>query len=277
MSAIHPVPFITRGLVYRNDIETTGSLARGAETDPGFPMTNPTFRTDGDILICEGTSTGTTSGFDINLNLSGSPIRASLFGVRAKSGSKTAFNGFIIDFFSGSTLIASPIINTGSFRFYSGSLSPNYVDKIVINLDANAVGLVNSYLDFIQLYNENVELRYINNPSSYSLKKRVIELSPPMREQGILQHLGAESPRINIDGVIISDSAFTAQQYRDKLVDVWQEGNWQFLYTDMINYKFIPESVEITQLPSVPNYYQFRMELRQYTTISANSGSYNLS
>jgi len=282
LSLTHNIPFITRGIIFRDDFQDTGSWIRGG---PGLTARVVTFSTDGDIVTILVTGSGASTA-GIVRSLSGSPIRPPYtnIAVRLSSGSNDSTAVVSVVLYSGSLSETSGGLNpTTKFNVFTGSLSGNvssYVDKIEIGgsapLPTGSNGSGSTFCDFIMFYKENVELRYINNPAAISLKKRIIEQAPPMREQGIIQVIGAESPRIDIDGIIFSDTIFTAQEYRDKLIDVWQEGNWQFLYTDMINQKYIPENLDITQVPGVVDYYQYRFGLRQWSTISASSGSYNL-
>lgn len=277
-AAINTIPFITKGIVYRNDFSDSGSLIVGQQ----IQITSGSFSTDGDILTIQGFSTG-ASTMEVLLNLSGSPIpitSATRIGVRFKTGSGIAGN-IQINMYSTNNLASLGGFTTSNFLFYSGSafgFGFPTIDKFGFQINSINSGTTGfGFIDFIMVYNDELPFNSITNKGSYELKRRVIEHAAPMREQGIIQNLGSSSPIIDLDGIFINDSSFTAQNYRDKLISLWSEGTYQYLNTDFINGKFIPEDIAITQLAGVPNYYQFTLKLRQYSVISATAQNYNLS
>ena len=157
-------------------------------------------------------------------------------------------------------------------------ITSNYIDKIEFRLE----GLSNNcsgQFDFIQLYQQNLPLRYIKNQAKIELKRRVIELDAPGREQGITQVLGSYSPALELDGVFVNDSDFTAQSYRDNLISIYNENNYQWVYTELYEQKFFPEDISLTEMAGVTNYYPYNIKLREFSLITAASGSsvYNIS
>ena len=270
---IFNTPFITRGIFFRNDFLTSGSLTQ----DTVSLVTNNTFYTDGDILTI--TAQGNLGVYTIGLSLSGSPITSGSFAIRAGVNGTA---GLSVNFLSGSTGTGYTLFGAASsFNLFTGSVNAianinSYIDKIQFQLNSPFPS-GSALIDFIQFYSENIPLRYINNSASYALKKRVIPLDAPMREQQIIQVLGSESPVVDLDGVFISDLDFTAQNYRDKLISVWNEGTYQWLQTDFIGAKFILDNTTIDELPGIPSYYKWTGQFKQYSPISASGQNYNLS
>jgi hypothetical protein len=274
LGTLGPTPFMTRGIIFRNDFIDTGSvvLSWTDNTDTGT-----TFFTNGD----EMTVIGTGSGFiAVDLSQSGSPLVANnQFIIRVKSGSNVG--DLVIYFYSGSLFnfaytIQTTSFSNGNYFVFTGS-ALGYADKIVLSFGHKFVGFTSYIFDFVQTYQENIPLRYINNRASYSLKKRIVPQDAPMREQQIVQTLGSESPIVDLDGVFITDTDFTAQNYRDKLINVWQEGNYQWLQTDFIGAKFIVVDPAIDEVPGIINYYKWSASFIQYTPIGATLQNYNLS
>src|SRR5438552_2480195 len=91
---IFNTPFITRGIFFRNDFLTSGSLTQ----DTVSLVTNNTFYTDGDILTI--TAQGNLGVYTIGLSLSGSPITSGSFAIRAGVNGTA---GLSVNFLSGST------------------------------------------------------------------------------------------------------------------------------------------------------------------------------
>jgi hypothetical protein len=218
----------------------------------------------------------------LTISLSGSPVTTPLLATRFKTGSNLVpGNDLQINVFSGSTSGSLLALSTGSFSFYSGSVPSQvngYIDRVQLQLNASgSAGLTGSILtDFIQFYTENIPLRYINNSASYALKKRIIPQDIPMREQQVVQTLGSESPIVDLDGVFITDTDYTAQNYRDKLINLWAESNYQWLQLDFIGAKFIIQDPTINEIAGVPNYYKWSASFIQYTPTGATLQNYNL-
>src|SRR5947209_8456029 len=269
MSITHTIPFLTKGIVYRNDFTETGSLTSLNLLSPG------TFFTNGDIITLTGSTASSPQALEVQTSLSGSPIitgSTNNIMIRYNTGS----NSFMqVVFYSGSSgvTIQLPFPSSGLFVVWTGSLSTissligstlgGYIDKIGIQVVSTTNGSLQSQADFWQFYNENLRFNSITNKGDYSFMRRVIELEAPMREQGIVQTLGSKSPTVDIDGVFINDADFTAQNYRDKIMSIYNEANFQWFQSDFIGAKFVPEDISITELAGVQNYYQFRMKLRQ--------------
>jgi hypothetical protein len=239
--------------------------------------------------------TGLGSSIVINSTYTGNRL---LFGVVAQSGSSalSPTNGQLVTnlspaFYpslmgvqlsgSGAITITGTTTNTTSDWIGLGlDLIPN-VPITTYSTDGDILNVVfqnggSGSVDFIQLYQENVPLLYVDDKASYALKKRVVPIDAPMREQQIIQTLGSESPTVDLGGVFITDTTYTAQNYRDKLLNIWQEGNYQWAQFDFIGAKFIIEDVSIDEVPGVINYYKWTTTLRQYTPTSATLQNYNL-
>src|SRR5437660_626123 len=104
----HNTPFITKGILFRNDFVDSGSLIEVSTAG----VTNHTFYTDGDVLTLTATRFISNS-YGVALSLTGSPLTNN-FAIRLSTGSN--ITDFQIYFYSGSS-------NT-FVSFNNGFLSP---------------------------------------------------------------------------------------------------------------------------------------------------------
>jgi len=293
MSSIHTIPFITQGILFRDDCVQTGSYSIGSS----FNGSIVSYSTDGDILTIN--ASGSPNGY-ASIIINTVPVTANSFAFRAKLGSGMNVSGKCdLILYSGSTsqlfsiantdfvvLTGSTINLTSTSAEYSASdysfldyftlggvvITNNYIDKIEFRLE----GLSNScssQFDFVQLYQQNFPFRYVKNQAKFDLKRRIAELDVPGRDQGIIQSLGSHSPVLELDGVFVNDMDFTAQSYRDNLLSIYNEKNYQWVYTNLIEQKFYPEDISLTEIAGITNYYPYNIRLREFTLISATSGS----
>jgi len=295
MSVTHTTPFITHDIKYINDLESTGSLLIGTSLTGSII----TYSTDGDILTISGTgSNNGIASLAVNITPVIPPYANFIFRARTGSGLSStgksqlvlwsgsrAFNTFDITDYKMTALTGSTIggIDPGhylaadytatDYRTVLTNESSGYIDKIEFRLAGLTSNTGSGQFDFVIIHRRNIPLRYINSSASLTLKKRIVELQAPKREQGILQQIKSESPVLNLEGIVITDEEFSAQDYRDMIFDLYREGKYQWLYTDFIEQKFKPEQLELTQYPSQLNYYGFRLGLREFSVISADSGS----
>ena len=177
-STIHVIPFITQGIIYRDDFIKTGSYSIGSSSNGSILS----YSTDGDILTIN--ASGSPNGF-ASIIISNTPTTANVFAFRAKIGSGMDVSGKCdLVLYSGSSFQVYSINSSTGFSVLTGStsglfvsaeysaadysyldyftaginsLSNNYVDKIELRLEGLGVNSFGQF-DFVQLYQQNFPL-----------------------------------------------------------------------------------------------------------------------
>lgn len=134
--------------------------------------------------------------------------------------------------------------------------------------------------DFLQFYREELTLPAVSEPLRFSLPRTVVELPIPTREGGVLQDIGSDSPRLEIAGSLLATTSpnnYTANQWWNVLVELWLEGNWQWITSDRVNYKYQIEELILTQQPGVANtFFPFKMRLKKVDVLSATTQTFSV-
>ena len=121
MSSLHITPFITQGIVYRDDCKQTGSYLIGSS----FSGSILSYSTDGDILTIN--ASGSPSGH-ASIIINNTPVIANSFAFRAKTGSGMDTSGKCdLILYSGSTSQLYTI-NSNNFTVLTGSTTGSAFD-----------------------------------------------------------------------------------------------------------------------------------------------------
>lgn len=132
--------------------------------------------------------------------------------------------------------------------------------------------------DFIFIFKETLTLPAVTKPLQFSLPRTLPELPIPNRDGGVLQDMGADSARLEIAGTLVTTTTpnnYSGDQWWDVLVGVWLEGNWQWLTSDRVNYKYQIEELAVVQDPGRVGYYEFKMRLKKVDILSATAQTFS--
>ena len=153
------------------------------------------------------------------------------------------------------------------------------VQQYGVRLEATGVlnGTFTMDWDFIFIFKETLTLPAVSQPLQFSLPRTVVELPIPTREGGVVQDIGSDSASVEIAGALLTTTSpnnYTAEQWWDVLVGTWLEGNWQWLSSDRVNYKYQIEELTVRQDPGKVSYYEFKMRLKKVDILSATAQTY---
>ena len=154
------------------------------------------------------------------------------------------------------------------------------VSSLEIKIQANTSIIAATYTvdwDFIFIFKETLTLPAVSKPLQLSLPRTVVELPIPSREGGVLQDIGSDSARLEIAGTLVTTTSpnnYTGDQWWDVLVGLWLEGNWQWLGSDRVNYKYQIEELAVSQDPGKVGYYEFKLRLKKVDILSATAQTF---
>lgn len=154
------------------------------------------------------------------------------------------------------------------------------VNRLEVKIQANTSIIAASYTvdwDFIFIFKETLTLPAVSRPLQFSLPRTLVELPIPSREGGVLQDIGSDSARLEIAGTLVTTTSpnnYSGDQWWDVLVGTWLEGNWQWLGSDRVNYKYQIEELAVTQDPGKVGYYEFKLRLKKVDILSATAQTF---
>ncbi len=134
-----------------------------------------------------------------------------------------------------------------------------------------------SQWDFTYPFKETLLLPAVSQPFQLMLPRTVVELPIPSREGGVLQDIGSDSARLDIAGALVTTTSpnnYTADQWWDVLVGTWLEGNWQYVSSDRVSYKYQIEELTVRQDPGKVGYFEFKMRLKKVDILTATAQTY---
>lgn len=260
---------LTRGIGFREDY-LVDSLTNWT-TDTGVAAT-----TDGDIVAVTGLTA--TNGF-ARSGLSISTSTYSEFKLRQKQTGSGGNSGLVRFTYSDLTTSNHVYTTTGLLTIVD-SIVPTPFKTVTEIKFLNSVGAPNMEFDFLQFYREELTLPAVSEPLRFTLPRTIVELPIPTREGGVLQDIGSDSARLELAGSLLATqtpNTYTANQWWNVLVELVLEGNWQWLTSDRVNYKYHIEDVTLTQEPGIANtYYRFKMRLRKVDILSATTQTFSV-
>ena len=259
---------LTRGIGFREDF-LIDSLTNWT-ADSGVAAT-----TDGDIVAITGLTA--TNGY-ARSGLSISTSTYSEAKLRQKQTGSGGNSGLVR--FTYSDASTSDHIYTTTGLLTVVPITPTAFKTVTAIKFLNSVGAPNMEFDFIFFYREELTLPAVSEPLRLTLGRTVVELPIPSREGGVLQDIGSDSARLELAGSLLATqtpNTYTANQWWNVLVELVLEGNWQWLTSDRVNYKYHIEDVTLTQEPGIANtYYPFKMRLRKVDVLSATTQTFSV-
>lgn len=259
---------LTRGIGFREDY-LIDSLTNWT-TDAGVAAT-----TDGDIVAVTGLTA--TNGF-ARSGLSISTSTYSKAKLRQKQTASGGNSGLLRFTYSDATTSDHIYTTTGLLTIVD--ITPTAFKTITAMKFLNSVGAPNMEFDFIFLYREQLSLPAVSEPLRLTLSRTVVELPIPTREGGVLQDIGSDSARLELAGSLLATqtpNTYTANQWWNVLVELVLEGNWQWLTSDRVNYKYHIEDVTLTQTPGIANImFGFKMRLRKVDILTATTQTFSV-
>ena len=280
---------ITRAIGFRNDALNTTNWAALTGVAPGLPSAS--ISTDGDIMTLSVTFTNN----DINdygsaqysLTAGGETVSSTTY-PKIMTRQKNMITSTSVDLklrviYSDLTSDAFTLIKNTSFKAESFTLTAGKtVNNVEIAIIQNVTGPFSGGpftvdLDFIFIFKETLTLPAVSQPLQLTLPRTLVELPIPSREGGVLQDIGSDSARLDVAGALVTTSSpnnYTGEQWWDVLVGAWLEGNWQWLSSDRVNYKYQIEELTVRQDPGKVGYYEFKMRLKKVDILSATAQTY---
>lgn len=260
---------ITRGIGFRDDF-LVDSLSNWTN-DSGVSSS-----TDGDTVSLTGLTA--TNGF----SRSGLSISTSTYSevkLRHKAAAGGGNSGLLRFTYSDSS--TSDHIFTTTTVFTVINVTPTAFKTVTTIKFLNSVGASSYEIDFIYFFREELTIPAVSEPLRFNLSRTVVELPIPTREGGVLQDIGSDSASLELAGTLVSTTTpnnYTANQWWNILVELWLEGNWHWLTSDRVNYKYQIQELVLTQQPGIANnLYPFKVRLKKVDVLAATTQTFSVS